>query len=232
MDSAPPSFSRNPPPSSSSDQGHYAPMPSEHMGQDPSQLSLQTGYSELTAALGPGRPASPSSMAFSSPARSTGYWPNSPAWMSTSLSDGASPLWSHECTDECNMPLPPAGYYMTQSGAIGYRRKDSDETAGSFQNLSMAYAAEAQKQVSDEHANEELQQGQGQGQEQGQEQEQEQKKEQKQALKKSGAKRRFHECPVCYKVFSRPSGLATHMSTHTGARREPIRSTLFIAVPL
>ena len=34
------------------------------------------------------------------------------------------------------------------------------------------------------------------------------------------AKTKMHRCTVCEKVFPRPSGLATHMNSHSGAKRE------------
>jgi hypothetical protein len=33
-------------------------------------------------------------------------------------------------------------------------------------------------------------------------------------------KSKMHECEVCHKQFPRPSGLATHMNSHSGAKRE------------
>jgi hypothetical protein len=32
---------------------------------------------------------------------------------------------------------------------------------------------------------------------------------------------KMHQCNVCYKRFPRPSGLATHMNSHSGAKRKP-----------
>ncbi|KAH8113745.1 hypothetical protein DFH11DRAFT_1597089, partial [Phellopilus nigrolimitatus] len=29
----------------------------------------------------------------------------------------------------------------------------------------------------------------------------------------------MHQCRICQKLFPRPSGLATHMNSHSGARR-------------
>ncbi|KAI0828684.1 hypothetical protein BC628DRAFT_1290381, partial [Trametes gibbosa] len=31
-------------------------------------------------------------------------------------------------------------------------------------------------------------------------------------------KSKMHQCTVCYKLFPRPSGLATHMNSHSGAK--------------
>ncbi|KAI0642802.1 hypothetical protein C8Q79DRAFT_896184, partial [Trametes meyenii] len=31
-------------------------------------------------------------------------------------------------------------------------------------------------------------------------------------------KSKMHQCSVCYKLFPRPSGLATHMNSHSGAK--------------
>ena len=30
---------------------------------------------------------------------------------------------------------------------------------------------------------------------------------------------KMHQCRICQKLFPRPSGLATHMNSHSGARR-------------
>lgn len=41
---------------------------------------------------------------------------------------------------------------------------------------------------------------------------------------KSSKKSKMHQCSICQKWFPRPSGLATHMNSHSGARREFHRS--------
>ncbi|KAF7965698.1 hypothetical protein HWV62_37693 [Athelia sp. TMB] len=44
-------------------------------------------------------------------------------------------------------------------------------------------------------------------------------------------KNKMHACPICKKQFPRPSGLATHMNSHTGARRMSPRDIYYIDRP-
>ena len=41
-------------------------------------------------------------------------------------------------------------------------------------------------------------------------------------------KSKMHQCTVCFKLFPRPSGLATHMNSHSGAKRASVLSTLCV----
>lgn len=44
--------------------------------------------------------------------------------------------------------------------------------------------------------------------------------------KTSHKKSKMHQCTVCSKWFPRPSGLATHMNSHSGAKRESLKHRL------
>lgn len=38
---------------------------------------------------------------------------------------------------------------------------------------------------------------------------------------------KMHQCRICQKLFPRPSGLATHMNSHSGARRKSLSSFIY-----
>ena len=41
---------------------------------------------------------------------------------------------------------------------------------------------------------------------------------------------KMHQCRICQKLFPRPSGLATHMNSHSGARRTYLARYLFVLI--
>ena len=45
--------------------------------------------------------------------------------------------------------------------------------------------------------------------------------------KPSQKKSKMHQCKVCHKLFPRPSGLATHMNSHSGAKRKYSTASLY-----
>lgn len=46
--------------------------------------------------------------------------------------------------------------------------------------------------------------------------------------KPSQKKSKMHQCKVCQKLFPRPSGLATHMNSHSGAKRKYLMASLCV----
>ncbi|EIW78626.1 hypothetical protein CONPUDRAFT_138810 [Coniophora puteana RWD-64-598 SS2] len=178
----------------------------------PSIRSYDPVYSSMEQTPLP-LPGSPESMARSSPEHMYSYWPNSPAsepaW-SGSMDDDESPSFERGDT-----PLSDTGRF----GEYGYRYHDDEfdedtvtPTSPELESVSAAEARTSEFRLPSINELNLEDEGSGKGKE---------KAPTKEAQpKKPRRKSKYHDCPVCGKAFPRPSGLATHMNSHTGSRRQ------------